>query len=254
MQEPRLPLATGLNTVYKHSMAAALDEILQRHPVWRGGTLASAAPAVPSGFAELDRELPGGGWPAGALSEILCNREGIGELQLVLPALASLSWAGKRAVWLAPPHLPYAPALAAAGVDLAHLAMVRAPGRRDALWAAEQVLRAGSCHALIAWFPSARYEELRRLAVAAEASRAWVALFRPPEAAHSASAAALRLLLEPSLNGISVRIVKRRGTPAAAPLVIPVKRPVHALGRTSFPAPAAGHARGDRRLGLPVHA
>jgi hypothetical protein len=233
---------------------AALEEILQQHPVWRGGALSSAAPAVPTGFAQLDRELPGSGWPAGALSEILGQREGVGELQLVLPALAALSWAGKRVVWLAPPHLPYAPALAAAGIDLAHLAVVRAPGRRDALWAAEQVLRAGSCHALLAWFPSARYEELRRLAVAAEASRAWVALFRPLQAAQESSPACLRLSLEPAGEALSVHILKRRGAPAAAPLLLPVKRPVHALVRTSFPAPAAGHARGDRRLGLPVHA
>jgi hypothetical protein len=242
------------NTVYKHIIMPALEEILQRHPVWRGGALSIAAPAVPTGFVDLDHQLPGGGWPTGALTEILGNREGIGELQLVLPALAALSWAGKRIVWLAPPHVPYAPALAAAGIDLAQLAVVRAPGRRDALWAAEQVLRAGSCHVLLAWFPKARYEELRRLAVAAEASSAWVALFRPLEAAQSASPASLRLLLEPEGDALSLRILKRRGAPAAAPLHLPVKRPVHALGRTSFPVPDAGHARGDRRVGLPVHA
>jgi hypothetical protein len=234
--------------------AVALEDILQRHPVWRGGTLSSAAPALPTGFAELDRELPGGGWPTGALSEILGWREGIGELQLVLPALAALSWAGKRLVWLAPPHLPYAPALAAAGIDLPQIVVVRTTGRRDALWAAEQVLRAGSCHALVAWFPNARYEELRRLAVAAEASRAWVALFRPPQSAPSASPAALRLSLETAGEGLLVNILKRRGAPAAAPLAVPVKRPVHALGRPPFSAPAAGHARDDRSLGLPVHA
>ena len=83
---------------------------------------------MPTGFDALDRELPGGGWPAGALTELLVRRAGIGELQLVLPALAALSWAGKRIVWLAPPHLPYAPALAADGVDLAQLVVVRAPG------------------------------------------------------------------------------------------------------------------------------
>jgi cell division inhibitor SulA/protein ImuA len=233
---------------------AALDHILEQHPVWRGGRLSAIACAVPTGFDALDRELPGGGWPRGALTELLAARAGIGELQLVLPALGALSWAGKRIVWLSPPHLPYAPALAAGGIDLARLVLVRPPGRREALWAAEQVLRSACCHALVAWLPHARYEELRRLAVAAEASRAWVALFRPPEAAHGASPAALRLLLEPSMNEISVRILKRRGAPAAAPLVLAVKRPVHALGRTSFSAPAAGRARGDRRLGLPVHA
>jgi hypothetical protein len=235
-------------------MSAALEEILQRHPVWRGGPLACGRATLPTRYAALDRELPGGGWPTGALTELLVNREGIGELELILPALASLSWSGKRVIWLAPPHLPYAPALAAAGIDLAHLAMVHTRGRRDALWAAEQVLRAASCHALIAWFPGARYEELRRLAVAADSSRAWVALFGARQAAGNASPASLRLALEAAGDAISVHILKRRGAPAAAPLLLPVKRPVHALGRTSLSAPAAGHARGDRRLGLPVHA
>jgi len=157
-------------------------------------------------------------------------------------------------VWLAPPHLPYAPALAAAGVDLAHLAVVHAPGRRDALWAAEQVLRARSCHALLGWFRRAGYDELRRLAVAAEGSQAWVALFRPREAAPESSPAALRIALDPDGDALGVRILKRRGAPAAAPLCLAVKGPFHALGRTPFPVPAAGSARTDRRLGLPVHA
>ncbi|HEV3008567.1 MAG TPA: translesion DNA synthesis-associated protein ImuA [Burkholderiales bacterium] len=233
---------------------AALEDILQRHPVWLGGSPEAFSPAVSTTYPDLDQALPGGGWPVGALTEILPSQEGMGELQLVLPALAALSWAGKRVVWLAPPHLPYAPALAAAGVDLAHLAVVRAPGRRDALWAAEQVLRARSCHALLGWFRRAGYDELRRLAVAAEGSAAWVALFRPREAARESSPAALRIALDPGCDALSVRILKRRGAPAAGPLSLPVKRPFHALGRTSFPVPASGSARTDRRLGLPVHA
>jgi hypothetical protein len=232
----------------------ALEEILQRHPVWRGQGSVQQIPAVPTGYAQLDAELPGGGWPAGALTEILCDREGIGELSLLLPSLAALSTGGKRLVWLSPPHLPYAPALAAAGLDLTQLALVRAPGRRDALWAAEQVLRSGACHALVAWFGNARYQELRRLAVAAEAGRAFVALFRPLEAARESSPACLRLCLEPAGAELGVRILKRRGAPAAATLRLPVKRPLHALGRPPFRQSAARVAGTDRRVGLPVHA
>jgi hypothetical protein len=195
--------------------------------------------------------LPGSGWPIGGLTEILPAQEGIGELGLVLPALAALSWAGKRVVWLAPPHLPYAPALAAAGLDLAQLAVVRAPGRRDALWAAEQVLRSRSCHALVAWLRRAGYDELRRLAVAAGSSAAFVALFRPRAAALESSPACLRVVLEPEDQ---LRILKRRGAPAPAPLRLPLTKPFHALGRASFPVPAAGSPRTDRRVGLPVHA
>jgi hypothetical protein len=222
--------------------------------VWLGRAPQLAAPAVPTGYQVLDSALPGGGWPSGALTEILGSQEGIGELELVLPALAALTWAGKRVVWLAPPHLPYAPALAAAGINLAQLAVVRAPGRRDALWAAEQALRAGCCHALLGWFRRASYDELRRLAVAAEGSPAWIALFRPREAAADSSPACLRLALEPDADLLSVRILKRRGMPAATPLRLAVKRPAHALARSPFSRPAAGCARADRGLGLPVHA
>jgi hypothetical protein len=231
-------------------MAAALEEILGRYPVWRGGAPAAFSPAIPSTYPLLDSALPGGGWPAGALTEIVCRQEGIGELELVLPALAALSWSGKRLVWLSPPHLPYAPALATAGLNLAQLAVVHAPGRRATLWAAEQVLRARSCHAFLGWLRRCNYDELRRLAVAAEGSAAWVALFRPPEAAHEPSPAALRLALEP--QGI-VRILKRRGAPLTAPLQLPFKRPFHALVRRPFPVPAARGSRADRRVGLPVH-
>jgi hypothetical protein len=231
-----------------------IAEILQRHPVWRGRPLAGAVPAIATGYGSLDAELPGGGWPAGALTELLGRREGVGELQLVLPALAALTTAGKRVVWLAPPHLPYAPALAAAGVDLTNLAVVRAPGQRDALWAAEQALRSSSCHALLAWFRAVRYPELRRLAVAAEASRALVVLFRPPHAEQESSPAPLRIALEPSDAALALRIFKRRGAPASVPLQLQVKRPVHALGRPAFPEPRRGNPGEPRRLDLPIHA
>lgn len=230
---------------------AALEDILQRHPVWRGGAAAFAKNALPTGFDALDRQLPGGGWPTGSLTELLVGVEGVGELQVILPALAALSWAGKRIVWLSPPHLPYAPALAAAGLNLEQVAVVRAAGRRDALWAAEQALRSGNCHALLAWLRHPRYEELRRLAVAAEASAACAFLFRPCAAAPQPSPAVLRLSLE---TDATVRILKRRGIPAITPVRVPLNRPVHALGCTSLPSPSVARPEADRRVGVPVHA
>jgi cell division inhibitor SulA/protein ImuA len=227
---------------------ATLTEIIQRQTVWLGGVLpaASAEPAIPTGYAGLDAELPGGGWPVGGLAEAFCHTEGIGELQIVLPALAALTAAGHRVAWLAPPHLPYAPALRAAGVRLEQLTVIRAPGRRDALWAAEQALRARSFQALLLWLPRASYPELRRLALAAQHGPGFVLAFRPPEAACESSPAVLRLVLEAGEGQLTVNILKRRGLPSAAPLPVPierphVKKPAHALGRASFPAaPAPG--------------
>ena len=231
----------------------SLADILQRQAVWRGGAATAAGvPAAPTGFAALDAELPGGGWPAGGLVEVLCRSEGIGELQIVLPALAALTTAGHRIAWLAPPYLPYAPALRAAGVRLDCLTVVRAPGRRDALWAAEQALRAGAFHALLLWLPRASYSELRRLSVAAQAGPGFALAFRPPEAGCESSPAVLRLALElaPGLDagGLAVRILKRRGMPLAAPFSLPIerpafKRPAHALGRAPFSAAPAPSAR-----------
>jgi len=224
-----------------------LSDLLQRQSVWRSGVPGDAnAAATPTGYEMLNAELPGGGWPAGGLVELLCREEGIGEMELVLPALAALTAAGHRIAWLAPPHLPYAPALRAAGVRLDRLTVVRAPGRRDALWAAEQALRANTFQALLAWLPQASYPELRRLAVAAQGGSGFAIVFRPPEAACESSPAVLRLSLEPSFESgarpLAVRILKRRGAPVDRPLHIPIKRPVHALGRAPFPAAQAPSA------------
>src|SRR3954466_5855151 len=173
----------------------AIDAILQRQPIWRGGSLARHLSALATGFPMLDGELPGGGWPRQALTEVLGDQHGIGELGLILPALAAVTSAGHRAAWIAPPHVPYAPALAAAGIDLVNLLILRPQTRREALWATDQALRSGSCHALVAWLPKVRYADLQRLSVAAEAGRAVVFVFRPLAAAAESSPACLRLAL-----------------------------------------------------------
>jgi hypothetical protein len=231
-----------------------LDDILQRQPVWRGAGLAQCPPGVPTGFGALDAGLPGGGWPRGELTELIGDAAGIGELQLLLPAMAQLSAAGKRIVCLAPPHVPYPPALAAAGVDVAQLVVVQPRERREALWAAEQVLRAAASQALLAWLPRLRYAELQRLAVAAQAGGGLALLFRPAAAARESSPASLRLALEPGAGELVVRLVKRRGAPASGPLRLPLDLPCHALGRSALSPASAHDARAARRLGVPVHA
>lgn len=215
----------------------------------------SGSPGTPSGFAVLDAELPGGGWPAGMLTEILPAHEGIGELRLLGPALAQLSREGRTIAWIAPPHTPYAPALAATGIDLSRLLIVLTRNQRDALWAAEQALRAKACGAVVLWVPmnkTADYAALRRLQLAAEGNRGPAFIFRPVQAANTASPAALRLCLDAADNGLAVHILKRRGAPLTRPLLIPATSAVershpisssrsrHALDRPAIAAVAAG--------------
>ncbi len=199
---------------------AALAAVLAHPAIWRGGECAPEPAAMPSGFPELDAVLPGRGWPAGALTEVLLAREGIGEIRLTLPALARLQAARRDIVWIAPPHVPYAPALAAAGLDLARLLIVRCRSSADELWAYEQALRAPECGAAFAWLGARDERVLRRLAVAAREGRTWGVLWRRPGQHAIATAAPLRLALAPHERRLAVRVLKRRGGELARPVLI----------------------------------
>lgn len=190
---------------------AALTEVLRHPAIWRRGALrTNAADALPTGFEALDAALPGGGWPCGALIEILIDEDGIGECSLLLPALAALTAARRRVALVAPPYIPYAPALAAAGVDLAQLVHIDASAV-DTHWTAEQCLRAGCCGAVLNWLPRTDYRQLRRLQLAAETGGAIGFVFRPLAAARETSPAALRLKIVADAHGPRIEILKCRG-------------------------------------------
>jgi len=191
--------------------AAALDAVLKHPGIWRRS--ASAKPhvrALPTGLDELDALLPGGGWPCGALSEILFEYDGLGELALLMPALAELTRRRQRVVFVAPPYIPYAPALGAHGLDLRYVVQLQATANEGA-WSAEQCLRSGSCGAVLGWLHEADYTQLRRLQLAAESGDALAFLFRPARAATKASPAALRLQLHADAARVDIEILKCRG-------------------------------------------
>lgn len=239
-------------------MNPELARILANPAIWRGGDCAAEPASIASGFAALDAVLPGGGWPRAALTEMLPEHEGIGELRLTLPALARLQSEGRSIVWIAPPHRPYAPALAAAGVDLSRLIVVQRCHDRDALWACEQALRAPECGAAFAWTDNRDERILRRLQVAAREGRTWGVLWRRPGQRASATAAPLRLSLASHEGRLAVHILKRRGAGLLQPVLLDLARErgaplcpasgaaaitvesCHAVG---LPAPAIASAR-----------
>ncbi|MFC0402987.1 translesion DNA synthesis-associated protein ImuA [Paraburkholderia rhizosphaerae] len=212
------------------------DEI---HPsLWRASQLARGnGRSVETGYASLSAELPGGGWPVGALIELLPQHSGIGELRLLQPALASL---GKRPVGLIePPHPLYGPGLGSIGLPLDAIVQIKAPRMADKLWAAEQILRTGSFGALLLWLQQVPQASLRRLHLAAQSSETLFIVVRPEWAATQASPATLRLGLRPAEDGLAIDILKRRGPVAATPLAISVQQPVlHSRRRRArVPAP-----------------
>lgn len=203
-----------------------LEQLLQRSDVWRGGTTPARASVSPdsvtgisTGHAMLNRQLPGGGWPLGALTEVLYSEPGIGEVTLLLPALVHMNQTGRWLAWITPPHLPYPHALAAAGINLARLLLIQPQDPQQAAWAMEQALRSGICGAVLYWADSMDSRILRRLQLAAEAGNAMGVLFRTLSARRHASPAALRVQLSPGAWGLELRILKCRGGWPAQPRV-----------------------------------
>jgi len=169
--------------------------------------------ALVSGFDELDRRLPRGGWPLGALIELLSVTEGIGELSLFLPALSRLAHSGRYIAWIAPPYIPYAPALLQRGLPLERVLIIYTHSHSESLWATEQALRCPAVGAVLGWAEHLVDKSLRRLQLAAEAGGSLGILHRPLAAAHEASPAALRLQLQPHRQGqgLDIHILKARG-------------------------------------------
>lgn len=188
--------------------------------LWRGDAI-SRPPARSTGFDALDERLPGGGWPVGALTEIFCACNGLGEVSLLLPLLRHISTEARPFALVAPPHIPYAPAFARADIRLASLVWIKAHNETDACWATEQFLRESVGGAALFWSHGQNDRSLRRLQLAAEAGRASAFLYRPVSALTHSSPAALRLALFPDTGGTRVELLKVRGS-RAGHLTLPI--------------------------------
>ena len=215
-----LPTSLSLADAAVAGNVVSLETLLDRRRVWKGRAMPQQAGHIATGHATLDALLPTGGWPEAALSEILLNAPGVGELQLLWPTLARLTSAGERVVLVAPPGIPYPSAWLAAGVDLRWLSIIQTSGR-DALWATEQCLRSGSCGAVLSWPQQADDRSLRRLQVAAETGQTLAFAYRPLKEAVNPSPAALRIAID--TQPAQLRVLKCRGGLAPA-MPVPLAR------------------------------
>jgi protein ImuA len=205
------------------------------HPaLWRahGGSERAGSSAVASGFAALDAELPGGGWPVRVLTELLLAQPGLGEIRLLAPALAALACGGRSVMLFDPPAELSATALAQLGWPPGQCIIVRGrdgacrPSPRrylqgaDVCWALEQALRSGQAGAVLAWLgAAARPEALRRLQLAAQSHEGPAFLLRELAERTWPSPAPLRLALcTAGPDELAVQVIKRRGPAMARPL------------------------------------
>ncbi len=201
-----------LNSIYTRNMINESDELDQlielcgnsiEGKIWRGShskqALNATRKSIDTGYDSINKQLHSRGWPTGNITEFGIQQTGIGELRLLIPALRHVQQSNsqKHIVFIAPPHLPFAPALNKEGVDTNSLTIVRTKTLKDSLWAAEQSLVADCCAVVICWTGSHKIgnRDLRRLQLASENTHSWSVLFR-----HS------RLLEEPSPSGLRIQL------------------------------------------------
>ena len=214
-------------------MNEALQRIIQRNDTWQGnegrfaGRLLSAngdryreEAGLPTGYSTLDNELQQNGWPVTSTIELLSDGCGLGAMGLFLPAMEHLSEQGRWQVFIAPPYTPYAPLLAARGIDTQQVLLVHPKSREDLLWATEQALRSSTCSAVFSWLGADNYSygELRKLQLAATNGDSLAVLFRPHQAACNHAPASLRLQMREYRK---VHILKQRGGNQAIDVELP---------------------------------
>lgn len=236
--------ATKLNTVRRESLSAedlpeSLRAVIGRRDTWlgRGDTAArkesGSQPAseaangdlhyhqnLPTGFAALNAKLCEQGWPLGTTIEVLSDASGMGAMGLFLPAMEALSRQQRWQAFIAPPYTPYAPLLAARGIDTQQVLLVHPRDREEQLWSTEQALRSGTCSAVFSWLGHGeyRYAELRRLQLAAAQGNTLAVLFRSQDMAHQHAPASLRLQMQAYRE---VHILKQRSGPQGINVFLP---------------------------------
>ncbi len=244
------------------------------HPaLWRAHQLGHQRVATwPSGHAALDAELPGAGWPAQALTELLLPHPGVGEVRLLAPVLARVQAQQRCVMLLDPPASLCAWAWAGLGLSTRQLVVVqgalkeaiynnphnnpRSASRNiphdtthNTLWALEHALKSGLVGALLAWLPQwLPPDALRRLQLAAQAHDGPAFLLRHSAARAQPSPAPLRLLLVPGEpDTLRITLLKRRG-PLLLQSISVALAPVlsaPALARALRVAPLSGVTAGD---------
>jgi protein ImuA len=203
-------------------MNEMLEQVTGRHDTWRGrqrhfedhhvaaNSACHGSRGLATGYATLDAQLQQGGWPLDSTIELLSDGCGLGAMGLFLPAMEHLSEQGRWQVFIAPPYIPYAPLLAARGIDIRQVLLVHPQNRKDLLWATEQALRSTTCSAVFSWLGAQdyRYSELRKLQLAAASGDSLAVLFRANQACQHHAPASLRLQMREYRK---VHILKQRG-------------------------------------------
>ena len=213
-----------MHPILQHLIAhsPSLQASLSSH-VGAGGV---AAAGIGTGHPKLDDYLPWRGWPTGAMTEIMTNMVGCGELSLLLPAIARLSQEKRPVLCIGAPHKLFAPGLRQAGIEVNRISQINPTPTvkqfADNLWSTEQALKTGLPGMVVLWSPpraNTAIESLRRLHMACIGRDTTLIHFRTTGCMAQPSPAWLRLEYGVSDTQVRLQVLKCRGQSLAPPLI-----------------------------------
>jgi len=195
---------------------------------------------IASSFAVLDAFLPWRGWPVGAMTEIMTDTVGCGELSLLLPAMARLTREKRPILCIGAPHTLFAPALTQVGIDPARVTQINpsssTKSAKENLWSAEQALKTGLPGMVVLWSHphlNCTAETLRRLHLSTIGRETMLIHFRCVSSMSQPSPAWLRFGYAADDTHIRLQVLKCRGRLLTRPLIT--------LDRASVQARLYGH-------------
>ncbi|MCY4358773.1 MAG: SulA-like leucine-rich domain-containing protein [Gammaproteobacteria bacterium] len=154
-----------------------------------------------SGFPQIDRRLPDGGWPRYGLIQVISRgQSSLESMQLLLPLIRSVIAQGKWILWAAPPCDLADPTLLHAGIDTRKIFVIKVETScKEAAESMEKALLTPNCGLVLVgqnWLPDGF---LRRLQRTAEVGNSLAIIFKNNASKHSHSL--MRLPIKGSTYG-----------------------------------------------------
>ena len=184
-----------------------LSDLKNKRLVWLANERTLDTRTIKTGYFEFDRHC--NGLPLEGLIE-LQTVIGIGEIRFLANYLKQKQQQGMLVIAQSPGFLS-SEFLLQQGFSLEQL-LVIATSSTNVLWAIEQCLKSGLCSSLVFWCNDLNFTAARRLNLLCEQEQVSLIVIRSirEDAMHGCK---LSLQLKPELNGLKIRIKKRRGKP-----------------------------------------
>jgi len=203
-------------------MNSILAQLHDSHQIWHGNNHHLISDSITTGDTGLDDYLHGG-WPEASVIE-LQSINGIGELRLLMPYLASQAQSTRLVAFIAPPSQLGSQMLASNELDTSQVLVLYSQRDNDILWSVEQCLKSGCVGVIVLWHQQFTSAQIKRFKLAAEQGQASLIIIRHQPNLSLCLPVQLSLSLAPHQHGLMISINKQLGHWSKAPYLLDMRK------------------------------